>query len=188
MQKYKGFLEIHEVFIIALLVAILLIFYTYFFANHGIIKKQESELSSPQLIKLYATRVIHYFLTFLTWIYVYFAKVGFFNDCIFGILFCLQILHWIIFKECGFSIMEKTILDPSYVVGSDITYEPYRVIAEPFIYPGRFPLSLSCSPSRLEESPILCRFASGVVRNELQYSITAGIFIFAALRLTIWRK
>ena len=188
MQKYKGFLDVHEVFIIALLVAILLTLYAYFFANCEMIKNQESELSSPQLIKLYATRFIHYFIMCFLYSYAYFAKVEFFNDCVFGIFCVAQILQWIIFKECGVSIMEKKMLDPSYVVGSDITYEPYRVIADKFIYPGRFPWNVSCSPSRLEESPILRRFASGVLHNELQYSIIAGTFIFATLRLTVWRK
>jgi hypothetical protein len=188
MQNYKGFLDVHEVFIIAILVAILLTLYVYFFAKHEIIKSQESELSSQQLIKLYATRFIHYFISFFIWTYAYFAKVVFFNDCVFGILFCLQILHWIIFKECGFSIMEKTILESSYVVGSDITFPPFFSLVDKYIPTGRFPLSLSYSPSRFEESPILRRFASGVLHNELQYSIVAGTFIFAALRLTVWRK
>ena len=188
MQKYEGFLDMHEVFIIALLVAILLTLYAYFFAKHEIIKKQESELSSQQLIKLYAIRCIHYFITFSIWIYAYFAKVILLNDSIFGIFVFAQIFQWIIFKECGFSIMEKTLLETSYVVGSDITFQPFFVLIDKYIPTGRSPWNVSCSPSRFKESPILCRFASGVLHNELQYSIVAGTFIFAALRLTVWRK
>jgi hypothetical protein len=188
MQKYKGFLDAHEVFIIAFFIATILTLYSHYYAKHDMIKSQESELSSQQLIKLYATRFIHYFISFFIWTYAYFAKVVFFNDCIFGIFVFVQIFQWIIFKECGFSIMEKTILESSYVVGSDITFQPFFSLVDKYIPTGRFPLSLSYSPSRFEESPILCRFASGVLHNELQYSIVAGTFIFVTLRLTVWRK
>lgn len=156
MQKYKGFLDVHEVFTVAILVAILLTLYAYFFANHEMIKKQESELSSSQLIKLYAIRFIHYIGMCLIWLYVYFAKVVFFNDCVFGILFCLQILHWIIFKECIITIMEKQILVPSYVAGTNLTHEPFRLLVG--------------------------------INNEINYTLVAGTFIFATLRLTVWRK
>lgn len=156
MQKYKGYLDVREVFIIALLVAIIFTLYVYFYAKHEVIKKQESELSNSNLLILYANRFIHYFSTFFIWFYVYFAKVVFFNDFVFGILFCLQLLHWTILKECILSIMEKNILEPGYVAGSNSTYEPFmRLIG---------------------------------INRAIIFGLVAGTFIFATLRLTVWRK
>ena len=155
-MRFRG-MSIPTVIRLALSIAIILTIYAYFFGKDASIKKLESTMNNGQRMKLYAVRFVHYFAVFSLWGYAFFVSTIFFNDAIFAIVLALQILHWLILGECILSILEKKIMNPHYVSGSD------RLNAPPFW------------------------IVVGMTR-ENDVILTSFMFLFAILRLTIWRK
>lgn len=122
-----GGLSLTNVLLLALLVAIALTMYAYF-SDEPTIKSQESRLSHTQLIQLYGLRFLHYWAVFFTWLYPCVAQLRFTTDLAFFMLFLLLETHRRYFGECILSILDKKMLDHSYVSGSQPKYEPFAVL------------------------------------------------------------
>lgn len=117
-------LNYKNVVIVCLTSGLLLTVYAYF-KDHETIKQQESQLCLKNKCLLYLNRLVHYSTTTFALLYPILMEGTIFQDFLYLFLFLLLFIHWKIFGECSMSIMEKQILDPSYIAGSDRRYEPY---------------------------------------------------------------
>jgi len=117
-------LTLKNTVIISIIIALFLTFNAYI-KKHDIIKNQEKKLNIFNKIKLYAIRMIHYFVFFCLLFFPFLTKVSVLNDIVFICLFVTLQIHWITYSECVLTITEKQILDPSYVPGSNKSYEPF---------------------------------------------------------------
>ena len=124
---FKKF-TIKTTIIISIIVGLLLTIYAGFISKHYIIKNQEKKLNIYKIIELYVTRFIHYSTVFITFFYPFLTTASILNDIIYIIMYIILYIHWIIFSECILSIKEKLILDPNYIVGSNVYYEPFVVL------------------------------------------------------------
>jgi hypothetical protein len=116
--------SILSVIIICFILSFVTTIYAYLNA-HKIIKLQENKLEIFKKIQLYGIRIIHYSIAFFARLYPLLTELYLFTDLCF-LVFCLFIVvHWFIFSECILSINEKQILDPTYVPGTNNTYQPF---------------------------------------------------------------
>ena len=123
MLRFRG-LSFLNVILLALSIGVILTIYAYF-ADEPTIKSQESNLTLAQKLRLYLLRFVHYSTILFGWCYSFFAKLEFSTDLVVFTLHLLSILQRKYYGECILSIIEKRILDPSYVKGSTPKYEPF---------------------------------------------------------------
>jgi len=120
-------LNIFNTIIICIIIGIIATIYAYF-NEHTIIKYQEQRLNNFEKIQLYIIRMIHYSISFYARIYPLITKISLFYDVFFIIFFIIMCIQWTIFSECILSIKEKKLLDPNYINGSDVKYEPFFML------------------------------------------------------------
>lgn len=93
---------------------------------HG---KKEWKAGKP-LMKLYMTRLIHYFTFFTSSFYLLIFHQKY--DLAYLIFFLILYLHWKVGQnECILSYYEKKWLDPGYILGSNPTSHPFMDMMYP---------------------------------------------------------
>ena len=80
-----------------------------------------------QKAKLFINRFFHWFATILKCFYVFIFKRTIALDAMYLVLLLVGFLQFKIYDECFVSINEKQILNPAYVPGSDILFEPWLI-------------------------------------------------------------
>lgn len=80
-----------------------------------------------QKAKLFINRFFHWFATILKCFYVFIFKRTIALDAMYLVLLLVSFLQFKIYNECLVSINEKQILDPDYIPGSDILFEPWLI-------------------------------------------------------------
>jgi len=126
--KYIGLnkLTVKTTAIVSIVIGVLFTIYAYTnVRKHPTVQNQEQKLSFVKKLELYAIRMLHYVVSFFVLIYPFVTKISRTNDFIYVICFVLLVIHRIILSECIVAIKEKQILDPNYVIGSNVNYEPW---------------------------------------------------------------
>jgi hypothetical protein len=80
-----------------------------------------------QKAKLFINRFFHWFATILKCFYVFIFKRTIALDAMYLVLMLVTLLQFKMYNECFLSINEKQILNPAYVPGSDILFEPWLI-------------------------------------------------------------
>ena len=88
----------------------------------------DHNMGHVQKAKLFINRFFHWFATILKCFYVFIFKRTIALDAIYLVFLLATLLQFKINNECFLSINEKQILNPAYVPGSDILFEPWLII------------------------------------------------------------
>ena len=118
-------LSLRNIILISLILGIITSIYVYFKKTPTKLKQEEKNLSLKNQLYLYINRIIHYGVSIYFRLYPFLGQLSIFNDFLYIFFFLVVIIQWYIFSECTLSIAEKQLLNPNYVAGSNVNYEPY---------------------------------------------------------------
>jgi hypothetical protein len=135
-MKIFNQLSLTHTILLVICIASLLTIYSYF-KDHPVIKKQESKLSTKQLLTLYAIRFIHFGSMLFFCLYPFTTKITLVYDLGYLLFVFIQRIQYMILSECVLSVIEKKILDPSYITGSNIFYEPFIKVMNENYHPNK---------------------------------------------------
>lgn len=128
---FKG-IRMKNFLILCFILSSILTLYAFFFGYHPVITKQDMALSYTKRFALYILRFVHYFIFIITKIYPFILDATIVDDMIYSCIGIFSIFHWIYYKDCIFTIIERKLLDPSFdektYTPSIFTYEPYIMI------------------------------------------------------------
>ena len=80
-----------------------------------------------QKVKLFFNRASHWFAIIVICFYIFIFKRTYILDGIFLAIIIITYLQRQFFKECIIVINEKQIMNPDYIPGSDILFEPWII-------------------------------------------------------------
>lgn len=128
------YISIYNGILICIVISIALTIYSYY-SNVPRIKIQELKLSQNEILQLYGTRFIHYFISIAAFKYICFIFIFELYDkntmvtmsLLYIFIYISLHILWRVLGECPFSYIEKKILDPNYKTVFR-QYEPWIIL------------------------------------------------------------
>jgi hypothetical protein len=121
-------ISLRNMILLSIILGTITSIYVYLKKKPTKIKQQEEKLSFKEKIYLYANRTIHYILDYYYRLYPFICQMTIFNDFLLLIFILMLFIQWSILSECSLSNAEKKLLNPKYITGSDIKYQPYTSV------------------------------------------------------------